>query len=412
MDVPPGLEDLRFLFGDEQATEDLLLDEECCEYDETQLFDEHDSLHRRLGKSLYYGGSDSTSVDGLSFPLTQLCVEHFNRVITTSSLDMARASGVARDTCSSPTSLVVALLYLERLRGSNPGYLATVSSADLFLVSLMVASKYLHDDGEEDEVFNDEWATSGGMTKRQLNDLEMEFLISLDWRLHVTPVEFEDMASTLERTVAKKQIVARKWNGLTYTDLQVLSKPLAWSTNVWDTFLGLTLRVTTVVVAAYAASLVSMLATCHLLNQAKLGPNAISQSVSTLYSSAMNNPANRNSNSTTVVVTQANGSGHRNGVGDPEDDILMMNESDRFCSLESCQNQPSPQDVPPSAECQRQHNYLEPIWKRPRWAINSLVSDWGLDLDGFPPDPDKDQRVHMPSLIQAFTGASSNVVVH
>jgi hypothetical protein len=25
----------------------------------------------------------------------------------------------------------------------------------------MVASKYLHDDGEEDEVFNDEWAASG-----------------------------------------------------------------------------------------------------------------------------------------------------------------------------------------------------------------------------------------------------------
>jgi hypothetical protein len=24
-----------------------------------------------------------------------------------------------------------------------------------------VASKYLHDDGEEDEVFNDEWAASG-----------------------------------------------------------------------------------------------------------------------------------------------------------------------------------------------------------------------------------------------------------
>ena len=48
---------------------------------------------------------------------------------------------------------------------------------------------------------------------------------------------------------------------------QVLSKPLVWSANVWDTFLGLTLKVTTVVVAAYAASLVSMLATCHVLNQ-------------------------------------------------------------------------------------------------------------------------------------------------
>ena len=48
-----------------------------------------------------------------------------------------------------------------RLKKSNPDYLSSVSSADLFLVSMMVASKYLHDDGEEDEVFNDEWAASG-----------------------------------------------------------------------------------------------------------------------------------------------------------------------------------------------------------------------------------------------------------
>ena len=52
-------------------------------------------------------------------------------------------------------------MYLDRLRSSNTKYLSTISSTDLFLVSLMVASKYLYDDGEEDEVFNDEWAASG-----------------------------------------------------------------------------------------------------------------------------------------------------------------------------------------------------------------------------------------------------------
>ena len=71
------------------------------------------------------------------------------------------------------------------------------------------------------QVFNDEWATSGGLTKRQLNDLEIDFLISIDWRLHVTPDEFEGMASTIEQAVAKKQIDKRNWKALTYTDLQV-----------------------------------------------------------------------------------------------------------------------------------------------------------------------------------------------
>merc|ERR1719458_2488153 len=65
------------------------------------------------------------------------------------------AADISRQACAGPNSLVLALLYLERLRRRNPDYLTTVSSADLFLVSLMVASKFLHDDGEEDEVFND-----------------------------------------------------------------------------------------------------------------------------------------------------------------------------------------------------------------------------------------------------------------
>ena len=52
-------------------------------------------------------------------------------------LDVARAATVSRETCASPTSLVLALLYLERLRGKNPSYLNAVSSADLFLVSLV-----------------------------------------------------------------------------------------------------------------------------------------------------------------------------------------------------------------------------------------------------------------------------------
>lgn len=40
----------------------------------------------------------------------------------------------------------------------------------------MVASKFLHDDGEEDEVFNDEWASSGGLEVKEMNRLEREFL--------------------------------------------------------------------------------------------------------------------------------------------------------------------------------------------------------------------------------------------
>lgn len=43
----------------------------------------------------------------------------------------------------------------------------------------MVASKYLYDDGEEDEVFNDEWATSSAMLLSDLNEAEKIFLSAI-----------------------------------------------------------------------------------------------------------------------------------------------------------------------------------------------------------------------------------------
>ena len=43
----------------------------------------------------------------------------------------------------------------------------------------MMASKFLHDEGEEDSVINEEWATSGHMDIEELNELERNFLTAL-----------------------------------------------------------------------------------------------------------------------------------------------------------------------------------------------------------------------------------------
>lgn len=40
----------------------------------------------------------------------------------------------------------------------------------------MVASKYLYDEGEEEEVFNDEWGAAGKLDVKTVNNLEMNFL--------------------------------------------------------------------------------------------------------------------------------------------------------------------------------------------------------------------------------------------
>merc|ERR1719273_2324993 len=131
---------------------------------------------------------------------------------------------MTRTACVGPSSLVLALLYLDRLRRNNPDYLTTISSADLFLVSMMVASKFLHDDGEEDEVFNDEWATSGGMDTKELNKLEINFLSAMDWRVFVAKDEFGGAVETVEEDIALREVTARGW--ATYTELSTLSRQL------------------------------------------------------------------------------------------------------------------------------------------------------------------------------------------
>ena len=43
----------------------------------------------------------------------------------------------------------------------------------------MMASKYLYDEGTEDEVFNDEWAESASMDLEDLNRQEKNYLSAI-----------------------------------------------------------------------------------------------------------------------------------------------------------------------------------------------------------------------------------------
>ena len=192
---------------------------------------------------------------------------------------MARAAEMTRTACVGPSSLVLALLYLDRLRRRNPDYLTSISSADLFLVSMMVASKFLHDDGEEDEVFNDEWAQSGGMDAKEMNKLEIEFLAAIDWRIFVNTEEFQDAVKKVERDISAKGVTARGW--ATYTELAVLSGHPGVR-DIWRMFCELTLRMSALCTAAYTAGLLSLLASVTLLERTPLGPTSVSNSVTTL----------------------------------------------------------------------------------------------------------------------------------
>merc|ERR1712180_350230 len=249
-----------------------------------QIFPEHTSQSAEYRKSLYYGVLPAT--DRPSLPLTRLAVDQF-----TSSgldalgqklgrLDMARAADISRQACAGPNSLVLALLYLERLRRRNPDYLTTVSSADLFLVSLMVASKFLHDDGEEDEVFNDEWASSAGIDTKELNKLEVKFLAAMDWRIFVDNAEFQSTLCRLEADIALREVSARDGDA-TYSDLMVLGSG-EQAAHLLSLLAQAAIKVTAVCLTTYAAGLLTLLGTAAALSRTPLGPEAVSNSVRTL----------------------------------------------------------------------------------------------------------------------------------
>ena len=205
---------------------------------------------------------------------------------------MTRAADITRKACAGPNSLVLALLYLEKLRKKNPDYLTTVSSADLFLVSLMVASKFLQDDGEVDEVFNDEWASSGGIDTKELNMLELNFLSALDWRIYVTNQEFEKAVKKVESDIAFKEVSKRGW--ASYTDLEVLSMNTEIQ-NLWRIVISYTLKMTAVCVTAYAAGILSLLGTAAVLHTTPVGPEAVCSSIKTLATSLSSVDVNQNS---------------------------------------------------------------------------------------------------------------------
>jgi len=146
----------------------------------------------------------------------------------------------------------------------------------------MVASKFLNDDGEEDEVFNDEWAISGGLEKKELNRMELDFLSAIDWKIYVTPEDYEHTAENLEYLVAAKKVQDR--GGLTtYSDCLALSRPMELI-KIWEMLYEYTIKVTAVCAFAYAASLMTMVSTCHMLSQSQVfGPTSLQHSLDNLW---------------------------------------------------------------------------------------------------------------------------------
>ncbi|GLJ18726.1 hypothetical protein SUGI_0334120 [Cryptomeria japonica] len=99
----------------------------------------------------------------------------------------------------SPSAFVVAYVYIDRLILNNPTFrITSLNIHRLITTSVMVATKFLDDLHCNNSYF----AKVGGLTLKEMNILEVEFLFMLRFRLHVTVSVFESYCSHFEREVA------------------------------------------------------------------------------------------------------------------------------------------------------------------------------------------------------------------
>lgn len=230
---------------------------------------DHDEFLQRITKTLYYSKLPVT--ERFSLPLSELAVELYSEVKVGRSLERLRiedASDITRNACISPCSLVLAVIYLEQLKATNPVYVDKVGSSELFLISLMVASKFLNDNGEDDDVLNSEWASSANLSLSDLNRLEKEFLNAIEWKVFVKVDDFWKKLHMLETKVALSEGKKRGW--FSYTELEKLLDQL-------NAFLlaQAVLTISAVCLASYTAGMLTVIGSTMVVTQLVYAPTLL-----------------------------------------------------------------------------------------------------------------------------------------
>ncbi|KAJ8625898.1 hypothetical protein MRB53_019205 [Persea americana] len=106
---------------------------------------------------------------------------------------------IFRYTCVSPPVFVVAYVYIDRLCQLHPHFrISSTNVHRLLITTIMVASKFLEDMNYRNSYF----ASVGGLTTIEMNKLEVGFLFSMGFKMHVNVSVFESYCSHLEREVS------------------------------------------------------------------------------------------------------------------------------------------------------------------------------------------------------------------
>lgn len=98
---------------------------------------EHEEFLNRIKKTLYYGSSTSTvKCTMISRPLADYAAEIFSESHRGHSLSRLNFVTVGNLTVT-PCSLILAMIYLDRLNVIDPAYARRITPSELFIVSMV-----------------------------------------------------------------------------------------------------------------------------------------------------------------------------------------------------------------------------------------------------------------------------------
>ncbi|CAF0757578.1 unnamed protein product [Brachionus calyciflorus] len=188
--------------------------------------------------------------NNLSLPLTDTIAEFVQDLSEDQFFlnDLSFIFEMSRKRAISPYAIIVALLYLKRLKTKitqsnfenkslwscysarnlidtyfkpKQNEFENFTNSELCLISILLASKFLIDEGEDDEIYNDQWAEAIDLPVQRINQLEKKFLNKMEWEMYVSSDEFWKFTHELTEKATRKKVKLQLGN-CTYSDLDAL----------------------------------------------------------------------------------------------------------------------------------------------------------------------------------------------
>jgi hypothetical protein len=122
---------------------------------------------------------------------TQLTLFHSSRMPTITMPDYFKRIG--KYSACSPECHIIAIIYISRYTTAMNVPLTFRNSHRLVIVAVMLAAK------NRDDIYfsNGYYASIGGVSNKEINELESEFLAAIDWATWVSFEEFNNYVESL-----------------------------------------------------------------------------------------------------------------------------------------------------------------------------------------------------------------------